>query len=92
MKILVTGAAGFIGFHVSRHLCGRGDEVVGIDNLNDYYEVTLKEARLSCCGRFQISVLQRWILLIARILRVCSRHSSLIGLYTSCASRREIFN
>ena len=47
MKILVTGAAGFIGFHVSQLLCGRGDEVVGIDNLNDYYEVSLKEARLS---------------------------------------------
>lgn len=47
MKILVTGAAGFIGFHVSILLCERGDEVVGIDNLNDYYEVSLKEARLS---------------------------------------------
>ena len=46
MKILVTGAAGFIGFHVSRYLLERGDEVVGIDNLNDYYDVSLKEARL----------------------------------------------
>lgn len=46
MKILVTGAAGFIGFHVSMALLGRGDEVVGIDNLNDYYDVRLKEARL----------------------------------------------
>jgi len=42
----VTGAAGFIGFHVSRYLLERGDEVVGIDNLNDYYDVSLKEARL----------------------------------------------
>lgn len=47
MKILVTGAAGFIGFHVSRYLLERGDEVVGIDNLNDYYEVSLKDARLA---------------------------------------------
>lgn len=46
MKILVTGAAGFIGFHVSMALLGRGDEVIGIDNLNDYYDVRLKEARL----------------------------------------------
>jgi len=47
MKVLVTGAAGFIGFHVSQYLCNRGDDVVGVDNLNDYYEVSLKEARLS---------------------------------------------
>ena len=46
MKVLVTGAAGFIGFHVSQYLCNRGDDVVGIDNLNDYYEVSLKQARL----------------------------------------------
>lgn len=46
MKVLVTGAAGFIGSHVSLRLLERGDEVVGIDNLNDYYEVSLKEARL----------------------------------------------
>lgn len=46
MKILVTGAAGFIGFHVSRALCERGDVVLGIDNLNDYYNVSLKLDRL----------------------------------------------
>ncbi|MGD8417636.1 MAG: GDP-mannose 4,6-dehydratase, partial [Pseudomonadales bacterium] len=47
MKILVTGAAGFIGFHLSRRLISEGREVVGIDNLNDYYDVNLKEARLA---------------------------------------------
>lgn len=47
MKILVTGAAGFIGMHVSERLLARGDMVVGVDNLNDYYEVSLKEARLA---------------------------------------------
>ena len=47
MKILVTGAAGFIGYHIANVLCQRGDEVVGIDNLNDYYDVGLKQARLS---------------------------------------------
>ena len=46
MKILVTGAAGFIGMTTSLRLLARGDEVVGLDNLNDYYEVSLKESRL----------------------------------------------
>lgn len=46
MKILVTGAAGFIGFHLSKRLLSRGDEVVGIDNLNDYYDVNLKLSRI----------------------------------------------
>ncbi len=46
MKILVTGAAGFIGNAVSLHLLERGDDVVGLDNMNDYYDVSLKEARL----------------------------------------------
>jgi len=45
-KILVTGAAGFIGFHLARRLLDRGDTVVGLDNLNDYYDVGLKKARL----------------------------------------------
>jgi len=47
MKILVTGAAGFIGFHLSKYLLARGEEVVGLDNLNDYYDVSLKQARLA---------------------------------------------
>ena len=47
MKILVTGAAGFIGFHTANALLARGDEVTGLDNLNAYYDVRLKEARLA---------------------------------------------
>jgi UDP-glucuronate 4-epimerase len=47
MKILITGCAGFIGMHVAERLLARGDEVVGIDCLNDYYDVALKEARLA---------------------------------------------
>lgn len=46
MKFLVTGVAGFIGFYVSKRLLGAGHQVVGIDNLNDYYDVNLKQARL----------------------------------------------
>ena len=47
MRVLVTGAAGFIGMSLSRRLLARGDSVVGIDNLNDYYQVSLKEDRLA---------------------------------------------
>lgn len=47
MKVLVTGSAGFIGNNLSQQLLDRGDQVIGIDNLNDYYDVTLKEARLA---------------------------------------------
>lgn len=52
MKVLVTGAAGFIGFHLTKHLLDRGDTVVGIDNLNDYYDVRLKEARLQALEEY----------------------------------------
>ena len=47
MKILLTGAAGFIGMTTAMKLLARGDEVVGLDNLNDYYDVTLKQSRLN---------------------------------------------
>jgi UDP-glucuronate 4-epimerase len=54
MKYLVTGAAGFIGFHVSKKICEQGHEVVGIDNLNDYYDVNLKLARLAELDKFTL--------------------------------------
>ncbi|QOX77706.1 NAD-dependent epimerase [Trichlorobacter lovleyi] len=47
MRILVTGAAGFIGFHLCQRLLARGDAVLGLDNLNSYYDVSLKQARLA---------------------------------------------
>ena len=50
MKAIVTGAAGFIGFHVARRLAREGFEVIAIDNLNDYYQVALKETRLLALG------------------------------------------
>ena len=52
MKILVTGAAGFIGMHVTKALLERGDEVIGVDNLNDYYDVQLKLSRLEIIKQY----------------------------------------
>lgn len=58
MKILVTGAAGFIGFHLVQQLVKRDDEVIGIDNINDYYAVNLKYARLKECGIEEDKIVQ----------------------------------
>ena len=58
MKILVTGTAGFVGFHLAKKLLERGDEVVGLDNINDYYDVKLKYARLKELGIDSDEVLQ----------------------------------
>lgn len=59
MKILVTGAAGFIGANTARVLLARGDEVVGLDNFNDYYDVSLKEARAATLDDFDAFTMQR---------------------------------
>lgn len=53
MKILVTGSAGFIGFSLTKRLLSRGDQVIGLDNLNDYYDVSLKHARLDLLNGYE---------------------------------------
>src|ERR1700738_5354453 len=78
MSILLTGAAGFIGFHVAKALLERGDRVLGIDNLNEYYDVALKEARLAELREFSGFVFAR--LDVADrdgILAVVARHRDL---------------
>ena len=53
MKILVTGAAGFIGFHTSKRLLEEGHDIIGLDNVNDYYSVELKNSRLDILNKFE---------------------------------------
>ena len=67
MKVLITGTAGFIGSNVALKLLDRGDEVIGLDNLNDYYDVNLKKARLSRlagrdgCGAVMLGPPAEWV-------------------------------
>ena len=87
MKILVTGAAGFIGSKLSEELLARGDDVVGIDILNDYYDVKLKEARLQRIEETLSAVktdkkgvfrLLKWIWRIVRQWKNCLPKNNLI--------------
>jgi len=78
MSILLTGAAGFIGFHVAKTLLERGERVIGIDNLNEYYDVRLKRARLAQLERFpgyafyKVDVADR-----SEVLNIVERHKEL---------------
>ena len=67
MKVLVTGAAGFIGFNVAKKLLERGDDVVGFDNVNDYYDPALKEARLQVLVETAEQVQQSFIFIHANL-------------------------
>lgn len=59
MKILITGSAGFIGFHLARKLLSEGWQVIGIDNLNDYYDPKLKEDRVAVVQKHEDFVFQK---------------------------------
>ena len=59
-KVLITGAAGFIGFHSSQRLIEEGYEVIGIDNFNNYYDVKLKKARIKYIEKSKKSIHKKW--------------------------------
>lgn len=71
MKILVTGAAGFIGFHTIKHLINKGHTIWGIDNINDYYDILLKQARLKEIGINEITENNRVISQLDRDFCFC---------------------
>ena len=79
MRVLVTGAAGFIGFHAARALMARGDAVTGFDVVNDYYDVTLKEARLAELDRIAAESGANWTFLRADLADMDAVTSAFAG-------------
>lgn len=81
MKVLVTGVAGFIGYHTAEALIARGDEVVGIDNINDYYDPGLKNARLERLRRHKAFDFQRMSIADAsQIEALAQKHGDFDGI------------
>jgi UDP-glucuronate 4-epimerase len=96
MSILLTGAAGFIGFHVAKALLERGDRVVGIDNLNDYYDVRLKEARLALLSAYPTFVFAKLDVAdrdgVFALLKRCEDLRSIIHLAAQAGVRYSLEN
>lgn len=70
-RVIVTGAAGFIGFHLAKHLKTRGDEVIGYDNFNSYYDVRLKRARQAELAKLGVTIVEADIADRAKLFAVC---------------------
>ncbi len=96
MKYLVTGAAGFIGFHTCRTLLEEGETVVGVDNVNDYYDPKLKEARLAILGQYPAFTFYRTdVADRAEIEKIAARHSDvnrIIHLAAQAGVRYSLIN
>jgi UDP-glucuronate 4-epimerase len=96
VKVLVTGAAGFIGFHLARSLLERGDDVVGVDNLNAYYDVGLKEARLALLRENPRFAFERVDLAdraaMQRLFAVSGRFDAIVNLAAQAGVRYSVEN
>ena len=79
-KVLITGGAGFIGFHLSNLLLDKGYKVIGIDNLNDYYDIRIKEGRLEILQAKKTTHSIRWILKIKKMWTTFSKSTDQIML------------
>ena len=87
MHYLITGTAGFIGFHLAKTLLDQGNVVIGIDNLNDYYSVELKQARhniLKQYAHFKEYIID---LVTRQITTLCKNYESRSNMPFSCTSR-----
>ena len=94
MKVLVTGAAGFIGFHLCNQLLSRGDKVIGLDNLNDYYDVNLKKSRLESIKNKNFIFVELDLLDKQSLQKVFSEHQfdTVVNLAAQAGVRYSITN
>lgn len=94
MKVLVTGAAGFIGFHLCNQLLSRGDKVIGLDNLNDYYDVNLKKSRLESIKNKNFIFVELDLLDKPSLQKVFSEHQfdTVVNLAAQAGVRYSITN
>lgn len=74
MKVLITGAAGFIGFHTAKRLLERGDEVVCVDNFNDYYDPALKSSRAKELMKFEVEVIKADVTEYSNMAEIFAKH------------------
>lgn len=94
VNVLVTGAAGFIGMHVAQRLLARGDRVVGVDNLDPYYDVELKRARLAQLkdGAFEFRLLDICDLKALKDLFAVERFDTVVHLAAQAGVRYSLQN
>lgn len=94
MQVLITGVAGFIGFHLAKLLLAEGQQVIGLDNLNDYYEVSLKEARLHLLEHTNFKFYKGDLANLADLEQIFAKHqiSHVVNLAAQAGVRYSLIN